>query len=201
MTHADIPLPAGLRRIVDFLLADIGRGLRELMHRHGAPDEARWANAAANLSHALAILRRLARMMRYALLLLALRVTPPPLRETAHPRAPSAPQTSRMTSFTVTTPIRARFDDDSACARPPGFSGAAQPQAERYARMVEMLRRVLRRPMPHVLRLARQLRRMVVVIGWRLPKRAPRLRAFWEELVEAHLECVWQLRCWRLDSG
>lgn len=204
MTHADIPLPIAVRRLVDLLLESVGRGLRGLRRRYGAPDEMRRSNADAfaDLAQALAIVRRLGRMLRYVLLILALEAPTTPARHrctSTSQTPPPPPPHTRAPRFVLATPCAAVRG--AGHPQPAHLAQAARPRLQTLARHVAALTHALRNTMPLVRRLARRLAGKLVVLQWRPPKRPPRFRVFWEEMVAAYEHAAWSLRRKRRSSS
>ena len=208
MTHQAIPLPPGVRTKVDLLSDAVARGLRALISQFGPPHLAWRSNqfSLPGLRYALVKLRRLHRILRYVFVMLAthLEVTPTPvcarlrLSTPVSRRAvlPDDPSSWAMT-FTVVTRPRRAFVDDGPKQQPP-CSGATRDPLRTLARRMEGLRRALADPMRHVRRLARLLRRDVVYIAGRPPKRPPPVawRDHWEEFLESRegASCALQRR-------
>ncbi len=206
MTHAAIALPASIRSIVDLLSDAVWRGRREIVARCGTPDEMRRSNARAfaDLSRALAHVRRLKRVLRYMFIILAAWIDLPKTKiaaALAGPRRP--PQTPpvdhaqpihRPPRMTLSKPYRLHF---VGAAPPPAvFRNAACDPVRLLARHIETLTHALLEPMPYIRRLARQMRRDTCFLAWRPPKRPPPedRRQCWDELLNARDQAWWELR-------
>ena len=203
MKHiADIPLPNAVRTLVDLALASIGRGLRELMHRYGEPDAMRASNAGAfaDVGQALAIVRRLGRLLRFVLVILALRIATPTPREMKTVKRASTIVHERLPAFAVAPPWRPFRDEDARRAQLAAFAATTRQPMLTLARKIEALSRALRAALPLVRRMAARLARDLVVVK-RLPKRAPKLKAFWEEFVGTRGQAAFDLTVWRRWRG
>ncbi|MDX2234778.1 MAG: hypothetical protein NW200_09790 [Hyphomonadaceae bacterium] len=183
-TTADIPLPSGLRHIVNDLIVAVRIGLRRFW-RGGE-----YANAPA--SESLTMIHRLSRILRWAFVILAVHLELAPHR----PRAPRAGRTTRRTPLRRPVfPLFPRYRIVTAGAAPgpvpAGFARAGlRDRMLTVQRKLDALARALADPMPFVRRMARRLPTQLMVFGWRPPKRPPPTdrRDFWDELLEAFYE-------------
>jgi hypothetical protein len=116
MTIADIPLGSGLRLSVDLYIAAVRRGVGEAIARHGAPEDIRRRrdNAPPAAGHAIGVLNRLVRLLRFAFVILAAWIDPPPPPRARVDAAPAQPRMRgrRTAAFPLTSrPLRWPDDD------------------------------------------------------------------------------------------
>ncbi len=194
MTLTDLPLPSGVRRLVDFAIETVRSGVRRF----------RRGDANATAAEALTLLRRLTRLLRYTFVLSATWLPPvEPARvrtraTTSHTRRPTP---SRRPAFQILPPYRVVIVDPDAPkrAQPAALACAERDPMRSAQRTLDALATALFDPMPRIRRIARKLRTALMVIGWRPPKRPPptHRRDYWEELVDLRAEAVFALREWR----
>lgn len=193
---SDIPLPSGLRRLVDDLLVVVRIGVRGF--RRGGEH----ANAPAG--EAVSLLRRLTHILRFAFVILAVHLDLPPLRGRGRQGPTARRMVSRKPAFRLFPRYRVVSDgaapqpQPAALAAASAAGGATSDRILRAQRKLDALRRALSDPAPLIRRMARRLPAQLMVIGWRPPKRPPRLpRPFWEELCLACAEARAAVRAWR----
>lgn len=182
-TPADIPLASGLRRIVDDLFVAVRLGVRRFW-RGGE-----YANAPAGES--IALLNRLARILRWAFVILATQIEMKPGTAGAlsGKRRPGGAPAVRPPRFPLFPRYRIVTDGAPPGMRPAAFD-APRDRIRAVQRKLDALTRALADPMPFIRRMARRLPTQLMVFGWRPPKRPPptQRRDFWEELNTAFRE-------------
>lgn len=194
-------LGEGLARIVDLALESataIVLGLRRAL------------SGGFDLTHARRMVRRMELIVRFALLIYAVNMTPTPGRRGLHPPARRlqtlGPQLHpRPARFAFTRGWRRswRYDDEPVRPAPDAFAAAAGDPVAALRRRLEALAGVLANPAPLARRIARRVRREIIVAGWRPPKHPPppAQREGHEELVSIFTEARFQLsearRQWR----
>jgi len=184
MTCAAIVLPPPVRRIVD--AAACWRGRRAPVAQYGRPDEIARSNtgAFADLGWALTRVRRLAKILRYAFVVLAawlevkLRTAGAPAGNsgaggTTQCRRGAGGPAAPTPRFALSTPYRVRYDEGATHPQPAHLAQCQRNNLRTLARKREALTNALLDPMPYVRRLARKLRRDACFIlrpGKRLPR-------------------------------
>ena len=195
MTHQDLPLPSGVRRLFDLALQTVLIGVQRF----------RRGDANATAAEALTLLRRLTRLLRFAFVLAATWLPPmtaTPARQRAARTHPAV--APRRTYFQLLPRFRVVTIDPGAGKRPqPAPFATAERDAMRSAqRKLDALAVALFDPLPRIRRIARRLPTALMVIGWRPPKRPPPTdrRDYWEELVELWAEARYALSQYRRRS-
>ncbi len=189
---AAIPLPSGLRRIVDNAIEAAWLGVRGFW-RGGD-----YANAPAG--HATTLLDRLMRIVRWAFVILTVHLDLPPSRARASQGRRTRSWRPRRPAFPSFARYRVVSDNAPKGAFPAAFARAAQRDRFLTAqRKLEALTRALADPMPFIRRMARRLPTQLMVFGWRPPKRPPPTdrRDFFEDLVAVFREAKFALSEWR----
>lgn len=195
MNIAAIPLPSGLRRLVDDLIGVVRGGVRRFW-RGGD-------NAPAG--EAMTLVRRLARILRCAFVLLAVHLDLPrtagasPAKPKQTNTRPAVAPALRRPAFPLFARWRVRFDDAPQHPQPTALARAARDRVLTLRRRLDALSRALADPMAHVRRMARRLPARLMVFGWRLPRRPPpsHRRDYWEEFVRSFQEAQYALGEWR----
>jgi hypothetical protein len=183
---------SGVRRVVLDLLETVRIGVRSFW-RGGAH-----TNAPARRANA--ILNRLARLLRLALLIAAAQLTPAPGK--AHTRSPAPrPRAWRPSKarFRVFARYRVTYDDTPAQPQPEAFAHAARDPVLSAERKRAAILDVLANPVAIVRRIARRLPAQLMVLGWRPPKRRPPHwpADFWDVIRDAYGEARYQIREFR----
>jgi hypothetical protein len=169
---------------VDDLFAAVRLGMRRFW-RGGD-----YVNAPAGES--LVLLGRLARILRWAFVILAAHLELAPRTErTAGPSPADRAPAVRLPrpSFPLFARFRIVAAGAPAGAAPAGFA-APRDRVLIAQRKLDALTRALNNPMPFIRRMARRLPTQLMVFGWRPPKRPPPTsrRDFWDELLTAFHE-------------
>ncbi len=191
MMTTDIPLPSGLRRLVDDLLVAVRAGVRGFR---------RGAHANAPSGEAVSLLRRLTQIVRFAFLILTVHMTPAPVR--AHTSRPATARRAQLPkpAFRLFPRYRVVGDDAPPHAQPAALA-AAEPHDRilRMQRKLDALTRALSDAARIIARMARRLPAQLMVIGWRPPKRPPPTaqRLYWEEVCLACAEARAAVSAWR----
>ena len=191
MKANDIMPASGLSRIVDGLMEAVACGLRSL--RRGG---AHW-NAPASMS--LALLNRLALILRCAFVILALHIQVKPLRPRPEQAWRPRVRPFRRAGFQLfARPFRLRDADAAKRPLPPSLARAVRDPYQAVLRKSEALARALSNPLPLLRRMARRLPTQLMVFGWRPPRRPPRRhRDAYEYLLEGWREARFALGEWR----
>lgn len=176
-------LGEGLQRIVDGLIAAVRLGLRGF--RPGGSRE----NLPPGLS--LALLNRLARILRLAFLIVAthLELEPARARAPASAKRARTPRVVRRPRFPLFPRLRPMAWRDTPGAVPQGFA-APRDLLETCLRKRAAILHALTHANACIRRMARRLPKQLAVFGWFPPKRPPPLdrRDFWDELMEGWRE-------------
>lgn len=198
MTRFDIPLPShALRFLADDAFRVAGGAVRALAREFGLGSN---AAAFADVGHALMILRRLTKLLRYAMVLLAayLPVTavgPKSVRKRARRSPQGERDAPRRIVFSVgrALPFGHRDADAPRAPQPAQFANAERNGLRCVQRHLSAITQALREPMPLIRRLARRMRTTSMFILWRPPKRPPEDREHWDELVNTWREADFTL--------
>lgn len=192
MTVADIPLPSGLRLIVDVLLGTVASALRGFRRGGAFANRPPWTS--------LAILRRLTRIVRYAFLIIATQIEIAPCKARGRSARRTRGTTAfRQPAFRLFPRYRVTTLDDENSSAPSPFANTPRDPFLSAERQCAALRRALETPLPLIRRMARRLPTQLMVFGWRPPKRPPPYdqREFWEEMLTGHREARFQVRDFR----
>ena len=188
-TTADIPLPSGLRRLVDDLMGVVLGGVRRFWR--GGDN--------APVGDAMTLLTRLTRILRCAFVLFAVHLEIAPMRSRTKRVRVAPPKGPRPSCFALFPRYRIIYDDTPKAPQPQAFAACPRDRVLTMRRKLDALTHALADPMTYIRRMARRLPTQLMVFGWRPPKRPPpmALRDYWEELLNSYTEARHALGNWR----
>ena len=188
-TTADIPLPSGLRRLVDDLMGVVRAGVRRFWR--GGDN--------VPVGETMTLLTRLTRILRCAFVLFAVHLEIAPARVRAKRARGAQCKGPRPSRFALFPRYRITWDDTPKALQPQAFAAHTRDRVLALRRKLDALTRALADPMTYIRRMARRLSTQLMVFGWRPPRRPPpvALRDYWEELLHGYGEARHALGNWR----